>query len=104
LEAGQSLKNGAGVFGAAAGSNIWLFVVSTDAANSILSTAFNGTTWTQWATVPGTGTGQHVRKFISGYAVPVGNQIGLIWTEGTTQNDVVVIAFAAGLTPSVRQD
>jgi hypothetical protein len=95
--AGQAFKKGAGVFGAATGSNIWLFVVNTDVANSILFTAFNGTTWTPWAAIAGTGNGTHTRKFISGYPVPVGNQIGLLWTEGTTQNDVVVMGFAAGL-------
>src|SRR4029453_17993096 len=92
---------GAGVFGVAAGSKIWLFVVNTDAANSILYAAFNGTAWTQWATVLGTGSGQHARKFISGYPVPVGNQIGLTWTEGTDQNDVVVLGFTATDPPPI---
>jgi hypothetical protein len=104
LGAGQALKKGAGVFGAAIASNIWLFVVNTDGANSILYTAFNGKRWTEWTMVPGTETGQRARKFISGYPVPAGNQIGLIWTEGTTQHDVVVMAFAADFTPTVRRD
>jgi beta-lactam-binding protein with PASTA domain len=98
---GQSLKQGAGVFGVASGANIWLFVVNTDTANSILQTTYDGTAWTSWTTVPGTEAGQRPRKFISGFPVPVGNQIGLIWTEGSTPFDVVVMAFPTDQTPSV---
>ena len=48
---GQAFKPGAGLFGATDGTSIWLFSVNTDAANSILFTRFNGTSWTPWATV-----------------------------------------------------
>jgi len=46
------LKSGAGLFGVAAGSDIRLFVINTDLANSILSATYDGTAWTPWSTVP----------------------------------------------------
>src|SRR4051812_21970060 len=91
--AGQSAKSGAGLFGAAAGSKIAIFVVSTDAANSILYSTWDETTWSPWAVVPGTGSGQHSRQFISGYPTSRANQIGLVWTEGTTQYDIFMTAL-----------
>jgi len=91
------LKSGAGLFGVAAGSNIRLFVINTDLANSILSATYDGTAWTPWSTVSGTETGQHARNFISGYPIAAANQIGLIWTEETTQRDV--FATSIRLTP-----
>jgi hypothetical protein len=92
--AGQSFKSGAGVFGAAAGSSIWLFIVSDDVANSILYTTYQGTSWAAWATVPGTGEGQHSRRYISGFPVAGDNRIGLIWTEGASPYDVVTTSIA----------
>jgi hypothetical protein len=53
---GQAFKAGGGLFGATDGTNVWLFVINTDTANSILYTQCNGTSWTAWATVPGTGS------------------------------------------------
>jgi hypothetical protein len=86
---GQTSASGAGVFGASDGSNVWLFSVASDAASSILYTSFNGTSWTPWATLAGTGTGTQVRRFLSGYPRVAGGRVGLIWTEGTTSFDVV---------------
>ena len=90
---GQAFKPGAGLFGATDGTSIWLFSVNTDAANSILFTRFNGTSWTPWATVPGTGSGTQSRNFISGSPRVGNNQVGLIWTEGTTNFDVVTASL-----------
>src|SRR5262245_49884098 len=78
--AGQKAKGGAGLFGATDGASIWLFVVNTDAANSILYTTYDGAVWTPWTVVPGTGSGTHTRGFISGFPVAASGQIGLIWT------------------------
>ena len=80
--AGRTFRNGAGLFGASNGTSLWLFCITSDSASSVLYTMFNGTTWTPWATVPGTGSGTQVRRFISGYPRVVGGQVGLIWTEG----------------------
>ena len=64
---GQAFKSGAGLFGATDGVNsIWLFVVNTDSANSILYTKYNGITWSPWAAVPNTTTGTQSRNFRSG--------------------------------------
>jgi hypothetical protein len=104
---GQSMKAGAGAFGATDGTSVWLFVInghSSDAADSILYTKFSGGIWTPWAVVPGTNTGTHERNFITGYQKPsASGQIGLAWTEGTTTFDVFTTALNAtggGPTPS----
>ena len=102
--AGQAHKAGSGLFGATDGTNVWLFVINTDAANSILYTQFNGTSWTTWATVPGTGTGTQTRNFIAGSPAVGSGQVGLAWTENTTGGnfDVVVTSLrtAAEAPPS----
>jgi hypothetical protein len=91
---GQAFKHGAGLFGAHDASSTWLFVVNTDAANSILYSRYDGTAWTQWAAVPGTDSGTHVRRFISGAPVVAAGQIGLIWTEGSNPYDVFTTSLA----------
>jgi hypothetical protein len=98
---GQTSKNGAGLFGASDGASIWLFCINNDSVNSILYSKFNGAGWTPWATVPGTGSGTQTRNFISGYPRVVGQQVGLIWTEGTTNFDVVAAALATDTTAPV---
>ena len=96
--AGQSHKAGSGVFGVAANAGIRLFVISNDTANSILSSTYDGAAWSPWSAVPGTATGQHVRNFISGARVTGSDQIGLIWTEGTTQYNVFTTSIRLGST------
>jgi Domain of unknown function (DUF4082)/Bacterial Ig-like domain/Bacterial Ig domain len=91
--AGQAFKRGAGLFGANDGTATWLFAVNTDAANTILYTKHDGASWSAWAPVPGTDSGTHSRRFLSGQPVAAEGQIGLIWTEGTTSFDI----FAAAL-------
>ena len=97
--AGQAFKNGAGLFGAHDAPTIWLFVVNTDAANSILYSRYDGTTWSSWAAVPGTDSGTHARRFISGAPVVAASQIGLIWTEGTNPYDVFTTPLATAQGP-----
>ena len=94
LAAGQAIKSGAGLFGATDGASTWLFAINTDAANSILYTTLNGTTWTPWSAVPGTDVGTHTRRFISGNPVVASGQIGLTWTEGSGPYDVFTAALA----------
>jgi Bacterial Ig domain len=98
---GQAFKARAGLFGANDGFSSWLFVINTDAANTILYSRNDGTTWSSWAAVPGTDVGTHARRFISGAPVLAAGQIGLIWTEGTTTYDVFTTSLttAADVTP-----
>ena len=96
---GQSHKARSGLFGVSAASALWLFVINTDAANSILYTRYQNSAWSAWAALPGTDTGTHVRNFIAGHPVAAASQIGLVWTEGTTQFDIV--ATSLPLTSSV---
>ena len=90
---GQSHKAGSGMFGVAADPGIWLFVISNDAANSILYSTYDGAAWSAWATLPGTATTPRVRNFLSGSPIVGANQIGLIWTEGTTQFNVATTSL-----------
>jgi hypothetical protein len=92
--AGQSFKPGAGLFGATDGSNMWVCVINTDLANSILCSTFDATGWTAWFVVPGTDTGSQNRSYLSGSPQVGNNQVGLIWTEGTSLFDVVATSFA----------
>ena len=100
---GQGFRSGAGLFGATDGASIWLFVVSTDAAGTILWTRHDASGWTAWSAVPGTGTGTHARRFIAGYPRVAANQIGLIWTEGSGPYDVVAgsLVVADNVAPQV---
>jgi hypothetical protein len=93
LAPGQSLKPGAGLFGATDGAGIWLFAIGTGAANSLVYTAYDGIAWSAWAAVPGTDTGTNTRAFIAGYPRLVNGQIGLIWTQGASPYDLVSTAF-----------
>jgi hypothetical protein len=102
FSANQSMKpagTGAvssGLFSATDGTNVWLFVISGGTTNnSILFTKFNGSSWTPWATVPGTDALGHSMNFIAGYAKVSNNQIGLIWTEtGGTGIDVLTTSLS----------
>jgi len=96
LPAGVALKKKAGIFGAASDSTVWLFAIAGDTANSILYTTRTGMGWTPWGTVPGTEIGAHARQFISGYPTAAAGQIGLIWTEGSAQFDLVATGLAIG--------
>ena len=86
-----------GMFGATDGTNVWLFVINNDAANSILFTKFDGTSWTTWSPVPGTNAGSHTRNFIAGYPNVGSNQVGLIWTETALTGGIDVFATSLSL-------
>ena len=91
---GQAFKAAGGLFGATDGTNVWLFLINTDAANSILFTKFTGAAWTPWALVPGTNSGTQTRKFITGQPdADRAGQIGLAWTQGSGTFDVFSMAF-----------
>ena len=77
----QSSKPGAGVFAATDGTHIWMFVIDTDASNTIRYLAFDSTNWGTWTAVPGTGSGTNVRGFLSGSQTVVNNTVGLIWSQ-----------------------
>src|SRR3954468_14892793 len=90
---GQAAKAGAGVFAATDGVNTFLCVINTDSANSILSTRFDGTTWTPWTAVPGTDIGIQTRNYLSGSPQAGSGQVGLIWTEGASFFDIVATSY-----------
>src|SRR5262252_2229930 len=89
----QAVKAGAGVFAATDGTNVYVCVVNTDSANSILCSRFDGTVWFPWTAVPGTDIGIQNRHSLSG-SPQVGNGlVGLIWTEGASFFDIVTTSF-----------
>ncbi len=97
--ASQAAKSGAGVFGATDGTGVWVCVVNTDLANSILCTSFDGSAWTAWAAVPGTDIGAQTRNYLSGSPRVGNNQLGLVWTEGTTLFDIVTTTLSLVAAP-----
>lgn len=97
--AAQSPKPGAGVFGATDGSGVWVCVINSDLANSILCTSFDGAAWTPWTAVPGTDIGTQTRSYLSGSARVGNNQVGLVWTEGSILFDVVTASLSLAAPP-----
>src|SRR5918993_1271971 len=97
--AGQAFKAGAGLFGATDGTQVWLFFVNTDAANSILHSRFNGSAWSAWTPVTGTDSGTHNRAFVSGAPIVSANQVGVIWTEGSGPYTVAVASVPVTAAP-----
>lgn len=97
--AGQAFKAGAGLFGATDGTQLWLFFINTDAANSVLHARFDGSSWTPWSAVPGTDAGTQTRGFIAGSPQVANNQVGLAWTEGTGPYTVAVTSLAVDAAP-----
>ncbi len=94
MASGQSFKGGAGLFGATDGTQVWLFCINTDAANSVLTTRFNGSSWTPWSAVANTASGSQSRNFLAGAPRVANNQIGLIWTEGTGPYTIAATSVA----------
>ena len=97
---GQAFKSGGGLFAAHDATSTWLFAINTDAANTILYTKHDGAAWSPWSPVPGTSSGTHNRRSLSGQRVVGAGQIGLVWTEGTSTFDI----FSAVLPISVAPD
>jgi hypothetical protein len=97
--AGQAFKSGGGLFGARDATSTWLFAINTDAANTILYTKHDGAAWSSWSPVPGTNSGTHTRRFLSGQPVAGAGQIGLVWTEGTSTFDIFAAALPLVVTP-----
>ncbi|MEO8678643.1 MAG: G8 domain-containing protein, partial [Vicinamibacterales bacterium] len=94
LPSGQGFKAGAGLFGATDGTQVWLFYISTDAANSIRYSRYDGSSWSAWAAVPGTNLGTHTRNFLAGSPVVGNSQVGLIWTEGAAPYSIGAASLA----------
>src|SRR5262249_26521842 len=90
---GQAAKAGAGVFTATDGVNVFVCVINTDSANTILCTRFDGAASGSWAAVPGTDVGIQTRRSLSGSPVVGGGRVGLIWTEGASFFDIVATSF-----------
>ena len=91
---GQSFKGGAGLFGATDGTQVWLFCINTNAADSVLTTRFNGSSWTPWSAVANTVSGTQSRNYLAGASKVSNNQLGLIWTEGTSPYTIAATSVA----------
>lgn len=74
----------AGIFMATDGVSVWMFVIGSDAANTISYNKWtSGSGWSGWTTFE---SSSKTRNFISGYPNVVNNQIGVVWTETNGSN------------------
>jgi len=79
----QTSKDDAGIFLASDGTNVWLFIIDSDAANTIRYSKWNGSSWGSWVVLE-TVTG--ARTFISGYFGVSNNKIGIIYSQVNGSN------------------
>lgn len=86
----QTSGAGTGVFLCSNGTDVWLFVVDSDAANTIryIKWTAASNTWGTWTALE---TTTKTRKFLSGNINSAGTTIGVIWSETNGANfDVMV--------------
>jgi hypothetical protein len=77
----QNSKAGAGLFMATDGTNAWLFIIDSDAANTVRMCKWTAATpaWdATWTSIEAT---TKTRNCISGSRQVAGGNIGLLWTE-----------------------
>lgn len=89
----QTSKAGGGMFLATDGTDFWLFIIDSDAANTIRYNKFtvSAGTWGGWTALE---TTTQTRSFLSGYSVASGGNIALIWTQVNGANfDIVTEAL-----------
>lgn len=97
----QTSKAGAGVKLVSDGTDVYLVIVDSDAANTVRYckwTAAAGT-WGAWSAVE---TSTQVRGFLTGYPALVGTTIGLVWTQTNGSNfDLVGSLLTLSAPPTV---
>jgi hypothetical protein len=76
----QASKAGAGVFLASDGTDVWLLVVDSDAANTVRSVKWSSGagTWGTWTVFEAS---TQTRTALSGCRTAAASRIGVIWTE-----------------------
>jgi hypothetical protein len=79
----QNSQAGAGLFLASDGTDVWLFVIDSDAANTIRYCKYSGGSWGSWAALVST---TKTRTWLSGYPVAKNNEIHLLWADANGAN------------------
>lgn len=73
---------GSGVALVSDGTNVWCFVIDTDANHSVRYIKWNGTSWdASWSMLA---TGTEVKNFVTATIRSDGHQIGVAWTVGSS--------------------
>lgn len=91
---------GSGVFLATDTTDVWLFMIDTDANHTIrYSRWISGTGWAAWADLT---TNTNVKHNISGQQLAANTQINVIWTDGTaTPFALITSSLALSAAPVV---
>jgi hypothetical protein len=92
----QDSKVDSGIFLVTDGTNVWLVIIDSDAANTVRYCKWSGSSWGSWTALE---TSTKTRTYISGYPQVVSNTIGVLWSEVNGSNyDIVAasISTAAG--------
>jgi hypothetical protein len=76
----QATKAGAGLFAASNGTDVWLFAIDSDAANTVRYVKWTAATpaWGTWTAFEST---TQVRTALTGYRQNGGSNLGVMWTE-----------------------
>lgn len=91
---------GSGIALVSDGTNVWAFLIDTDANHSVRYLKWNGTSWdTSWSTLS---TGTESKNFITAYIRSDNAQVGVAWTVGTASPFSVNYAALTFSTPGWR--
>ena len=97
----QNTKAGAGLFLASDGTDVWLFIVDSDAANTIRYVKYTTAsgTWGSWTALV---TTTKTRTFLSGYPIAKSSSIAIIWSEvnGSNKDIAIELLSLGGGTPA----
>jgi hypothetical protein len=99
MAAGQSIpsqtsKVGAGCALTTDKTSVWLFIIDTDAANTVRYCKWNGTSWGSWTALE---TSTQVRKYITAYYDAVNSQVNVSWGQTNGSNyDLTFEALVPG--------
>lgn len=92
----QNSKAGAGIFLTTNGTDVWLFIIDNDAANTVRYCQYStaGGTWGSWNALEST---TKTRTWLSGSQVAGNGNIAVIWSEVNGGNfDIVTTPLALG--------
>jgi hypothetical protein len=94
----QNHKAGSGYVAVGNSTSVYLFLIDSDAANTIRYNIYDiaSGTWGTWVALE---TSTAVRNYISGYPVISNNKIGVIWSETNGSNFNIVVG-TVNITPS----
>lgn len=90
----QNSVAGSGPFLCTDGTDVWLFIIDSDSANTVryVKWTASGNTWGTWTALE---TSSQTRNYLSGYPLVVSNTIAVIWSQTNGSNfDIVVTSLS----------